>query len=401
MSYIVDFSITDLAGRKGVHAETLDRHVNVFFGLNGSGKTSLLKILHSAMSCDPRILRNVPFQAAEVRVYSVKYDRVFTYTISMEPAQPAKKVDQEAETSELFDSLAEYLYVSGELLARRTDPRGPGLPVWKQEPDIRDKGEGGWAHRYLPTSRLYLGQRTVESRLVRSSPAALSEDLLDQYYAQTVQALWRDYYHDVLTAISEAQEDGLASILEALLSRKRQRQETLHEVDLQTAYDRMTRFLQRQGSPGILGSFQSFEQRYRDDAQLRSVVSDINEIEKRIAEATTPRDKLQTLIQSMFTGNKTVYFRERSVDIVTDDEEEIGLSALSSGEKHILRILIETLLAQQNTILIDEPELSMHVDWQKELIETMRQLNPSAQIVMATHSPEIMAKLSDDKILRL
>jgi predicted ATP-dependent endonuclease of OLD family len=401
MSHIVEFSITGLAGRKDVYARTLDRHVNVFFGLNGSGKTSLLKILHSAMSSDPRSLRNVPFRDAEVKVYSIYYDRVFTHTISMEPTKPAKRMELEADTSELFSSFAEYLDFSSDEVLRRIVLADRELPAWTEEPDIRSEDQRGWAHRYLPTSRLYLGRRTVESKLLRSSPGALSEDWLDQYYAETLQSLWRDYYHDILAAASEAQEDGLASILKAVLSGKKQPKETLRKVDLETAYDRVAKFLQRQGSPGILGSLETFKKHYEENPQLRNVVSDINEIEKRIAEATAPRDKLQTLIQNMFAVNKTVHFRDRSIDVVTDDEEEIGLSTLSSGEKHVLRIFIETLLAEGNTILIDEPELSMHVDWQRELIATMRQLNRSAQIILATHSPEIMADVSDDRIFRL
>jgi len=401
MSHIVEFSISGLAGRKDVYTQTLDRHVNVFFGLNGSGKTSLLKILHSAMTGDSRNLRNVPFQAAEVKIYSVRYERVLAYTIDMEPTKLAKRMDLETDTAELFSSFEEYLDLSSEVL-RRISLRDTEFPAWREEPEIRDEDRRSWAHRYLPTSRLYLGRSTtIESKLLRPSPGALSEELLDQYYAETLQALWRGYYHDILTAISEAQEDGLASILKAVLSGKRKRRETLHKVDIETAYDRVTRFLERQGSPGSLGSLESFGKHYEENVQLRSVVSDINEIEKRITEATAPRDKLQTLIQKMFAGNKKVYFRDISIDVVTLDEEEIGLSTLSSGEKHVLWIFIETFLAKGNSILIDEPELSMHVDWQRELIKTMRQLNPSAQIILATHSPEIMADASDDRIFRL
>jgi ABC-type Na+ transport system ATPase subunit NatA len=49
MPYIKSFSIDRLAGRKDVTARTLNSGVNVFFGPNGSGKTSLLRILHSAL----------------------------------------------------------------------------------------------------------------------------------------------------------------------------------------------------------------------------------------------------------------------------------------------------------------------------------------------------------------
>jgi len=51
--------------------------------------------------------------------------------------------------------------------------------------------------------------------------------------------------------------------------------------------------------------------------------------------------------------------------------------------------------------MIDEPELSLHVDWQRRLVENMTLLNPSAQYIFATHSPEIMADVDDSKIFRL
>ncbi len=43
----------------------------------------------------------------------------------------------------------------------------------------------------------------------------------------------------------------------------------------------------------------------------------------------------------------------------------------------------------------------MHVDWQRSLINAMRELNPEMQIIAATHSPEVMAEVSDKNIYRL
>ena len=62
-------------------------------------------------------------------------------------------------------------------------------------------------------------------------------------------------------------------------------------------------------------------------------------------------------------------------------------------------ILVVTLLAGESSIIIDEPEISIHVDWQKRLVQIMRMLTPKAQIIIATHSPEVMADLPDSKII--
>ncbi len=85
MAHIVEFSVEGLVGRKDSYSQQLNRDVNVFFGPNGNGKTSLLKILHSAMAADGSILTNVPFKAAEVKIFSEDMQKVFTRTFKKEP----------------------------------------------------------------------------------------------------------------------------------------------------------------------------------------------------------------------------------------------------------------------------------------------------------------------------
>jgi putative hydrolase of the HAD superfamily len=59
------------------------------------------------------------------------------------------------------------------------------------------------------------------------------------------------------------------------------------------------------------------------------------------------------------------------------------------------------LAADDSTVMIDEPELSMHVDWQQVLVASMRRVNPDCQLLLATHSPEVMADVADDKVFEL
>ncbi len=81
MSHIVSFRIEGLAGRKEPLEFELNRDINIFFGLNGSGKTSLLKILHAAMSYEVKGLLSVPFTSAKVSIYSLAKKKVFTRSI--------------------------------------------------------------------------------------------------------------------------------------------------------------------------------------------------------------------------------------------------------------------------------------------------------------------------------
>lgn len=79
---------------------------------------------------------------------------------------------------------------------------------------------------------------------------------------------------------------------------------------------------------------------------------------------------------------------------VSNVHGEIDHARLSSGEKQLIILLAEALL--QNTdpyvFLTDEPELSLHIAWQKMIIPAVRKINPNAQIIAATHSPEVASK---------
>lgn len=65
---------------------------------------------------------------------------------------------------------------------------------------------------------------------------------------------------------------------------------------------------------------------------------------------------------------------------------------LSSGEKQLLVILLTALCqdGRSGVLLMDEPEASLHFEWQKQLISTVRHLNPRAQIILTTHSPALI-----------
>lgn len=76
---------------------------------------------------------------------------------------------------------------------------------------------------------------------------------------------------------------------------------------------------------------------------------------------------------------------------------------LSSGEKQMLVLLINTLLLLKKECVVfwDEPELSMHVDWQKILIATMQKINPNMQLIIATHSPFIIYDGWENRVVNI
>lgn len=86
-----------------------------------------------------------------------------------------------------------------------------------------------------------------------------------------------------------------------------------------------------------------------------------------------------------------------------DDKTTIGADNLSSGEKQLLIILLTTLLedGQEYILLMDEPEISLHISWQYQLLNWILQLNPNVQIILTTHSPMIFSDGWGDKAIHM
>lgn len=83
------------------------------------------------------------------------------------------------------------------------------------------------------------------------------------------------------------------------------------------------------------------------------------------------------------------------------EDEKIRIEQLSSGEKQLLLILTTVFLQEEkpNVLLMDEPEISLHISWQDRLISLLRTLNPNCQLILTTHSPNIFANGWEDKII--
>lgn len=87
----------------------------------------------------------------------------------------------------------------------------------------------------------------------------------------------------------------------------------------------------------------------------------------------------------------------------TSGDTIVEADRLSSGEKQFLIILLTTLLedGQEYVLMMDEPEISLHISWQYKLIDWILQLNPNAQLIITTHSPMMLADGWGDKTIHM
>jgi predicted ATP-binding protein involved in virulence len=104
------------------------------------------------------------------------------------------------------------------------------------------------------------------------------------------------------------------------------------------------------------------------------------------------KSRFQDIVDELFleTGKKII--RTENELRFTQIGEMLLPYQLSSGEKQILAILL-TVLVEDNqpyVLFMDEPEVSLHIEWQKRLIDLCLELNPNVQIILTTHSPAVV-----------
>lgn len=116
------------------------------------------------------------------------------------------------------------------------------------------------------------------------------------------------------------------------------------------------------------------------------------EAQQKAQEIAREKTHFHDLVDDLFreTGKK---IRRDKNEIYFDSLGEIiEPYKLSSGEKQILIILLTVLVQDHKpyVLFMDEPEVSLHIEWQQRLIGLVRDLNPNAQIILTTHSPAVI-----------
>jgi len=128
-----------------------------------------------------------------------------------------------------------------------------------------------------------------------------------------------------------------------------------------------------------------------------TIVQMANDLQERLNEIQSRRNLFIDTANQLFLNKKMIINSSNEILFQTRSGKELIPQALSSGEKQMLVLLSETFLqdAQKSILIADEPELSLHVSWQEKLIDSLKNLNPNGQIIVATHSPDIVGRRAD------
>ncbi|WP_197432465.1 AAA family ATPase [Pseudarthrobacter sp. GA104] len=391
MTKIIEAEIQGLAGSIKTHKFKLDNSLNVFWGLNGSGKTSFLRILQSALANDPGAISDVSFEFARVIFFSENYNATLERTLKREAPgnRSSHKAPRPHDQRSHYDRSDHF----------EDSPEGEGWVTRVIEGDVGPDYELPYQHSFLPISRL----NDIQVRRIGRLSGASTYDVEDFDFEADIETAWRQYNSVSLVKIREIQQKGLADILSVLFQSVMVRASELPEtaIDEDDAYRLVLDFLVQQGMQLDVDRA-AFMKRYRNQKELQSVVHRIRDVNADIEKATRSQLAFQKTIEALYSGDKKIRFTRYSrIEVQAGGRRSISVDRLSSGEKQLLRILLTTLAGESSPVMVDEPELSMHIDWQRQLVACMQAVNPDCQLILATHSPEVVARVPEHQIFEL
>lgn len=389
-----------------------DRHVNFLIGPNGTGKTTIVNLLNAVLSGDFRVLDRIDFQRVVVQLSpaSGAPDSVSVEVSKSPDKRPAfpelnyRISDGGGKEIASFslDDLEEQMSIRDPRyhMRRRSFARNIVQQTLSGMVDI------SWlsVHRHDATP----GERADSSAesLVDMKLDAQS-NLLVRYFSRLDQrsaSAFNDFQKSVFLSLLSGQEDSfdfwskfdfdvqkergdLVPILERF---KIQRSRYQSKVDkhFEVLASATTKAEAREGiSPNEVVAIVN-------QRRIHEVVGEWTATVGLQAEIYKMRDTFVRVMNSMFINKDVSISATNEIMIKTVRGRAMPIRALSSGEKQLLIIMGQALLqdCKPSIFIADEPELSLHVVWQERLVNYIREINPAAQVIFATHSPDIVGK---------
>lgn len=437
---ISQFSIFGLNGYKDISLSS-SNNVKIVVSENGSGKTTLLNTLYSLLSGDLQLFLHADFDRAELTVKGQSFKVIrenfspinkkilddiekrvpwdhFNLTIPSkteleEMALLLSSKDADIKRSRYIAGMNNevfYLedFVKSSVLAALGNVKDKSVDRVKASfaslhNRIRD-AVGDARILYLPTYRRIernLPEFSLNKKTdgFRHNPLNWDDKQLIHFGLQDVEKQLRSRADRIRKTTVEAFSKISGQALDGLLDRD---ESLIPEIEPDADIESIKVILGRLGgdtlrrSARISGMFESGEINRPEHRYLRRLIAQLLETYASTQDQEEALESFTKLINSYWEDDpeKDIVFDKVSAEVTVVNKytnNNLRLDALSSGEKQIVSVLARLRLGEGDghIILIDEPELSLSLEWQRKFLVDVCDSPGFLQLIAITHSPFI------------
>ncbi|MBN3238336.1 AAA family ATPase [Pectobacterium versatile] len=418
MYKIKHVKISGIWGWKTIETDFYD-DVSIFIGTNGTGKTTFINILISVLRVDVSSLDELWFDSAQIT-----FEKIIGSSIRKRTLIITRDSDEYGEVIKYKLSRLVYRIPSMDgrtlrsaYVQRRIAPIAEEVRSQIQNlikfsslsvsrAGISDIDESDFHSNLRDSNVLSPVDKTLKGLMERLKTYQLNK-------AETSKDIAREFQEEVFISVLYNKDIDSSVGLDKISNKDLQNemamlQKTYYEMGIQNiARKGKAKELIKKHFDAIQESIKYLQETMAE----KKVAFEVNKIfafpllkrtrliieagrlaDNRRKELFAPLTHYRTQLQSFFK-DKTPNLKSDGALTFVDNKRggEYDYLKLSSGEKQVLILLTEALLqeGESKLYIADEPELSLHIDWQGKIIPSIRSINRNAQIIIATHSPEV------------
>lgn len=375
MAKITRMVVSGLLGKDGERQFRFEDDINIIYGQNGKGKTAILTMIACAFSNLTDDLKKIEFGSCRIGIRAPEYGRSITKTIERTISYASPLNDME-------------------FLSRFQDDDQLDFEI----DDLVDEAKFKWENIDAKGSSFALDATFLKVDRIHRFSSDSSADESDSF-SQQIKYLWTSYNSKLLSQIRQSQDDMIVDLL-----LENDQVNSPEPSNIREMYAIVSSFSKRRRKdymPEFELSIEEFRNRYNTRNDFKRIVNSIVGTEYKQEKIDEPRNILLNILKDLFSDDIAIRLFRNNIHFYSSKGRRIYLDRLSSGEKHILYILVSVANAGSGLVLIDEPELSMHINWQRKLLGAVASINPNAQVIMATHSPEIVSSNDRANFIRI
>jgi predicted ATPase len=433
--YVTDIEATGLFGRFDLRVQ-FHRDVNIVFGRNGAGKTTMLHLLANILEGDYArfaflrfrsvkiglgssrtvVVRRTAEDGSEAILVTLNGEQIHEYAVPRPSETRAGVLWDEAAAARrerLFEEMDEEAPAETEPLVRtayfpafRTmieawaamEERRRRVPStrWREEATRRARH---WFGRFVPPVS-FPSLLEIEDRLASEVSSARMR------VSREDRRLLSQAFLDIFEALSNGGQEPAQSA-ESVLADIGQLFDRLRESPLKAESMVLTEIY-----PELRDLTAQFRVGEEPETTAVRVMNVYREMLSQIVDVQ--EHSFAEIERYLASVNEFLEQKDLAIDLemgryrgspvgvrFSDGSHARGLRALSSGERQIVTLIYAaTHMSEQQVVLIDEPEISLHVDWQRMLVPKMAEQLGERQIIACTHSPVIGGEY-EDRLLEL
>jgi predicted ATP-binding protein involved in virulence len=392
--------------------------ITIIHGPNGYGKTALLRLVHAVFHLEVDEMRAIPFESLRVDLDDGAHLQIDWKTLSSNSRAAIYRI----RVGE--DLLSEFVWGTKEqnfvdvasyadryVRARQESSRPPSTRDLLAFLKDRRKSvedfvfQKVWLHHVpvhvISVHRLLTPTRKGHAQQVLGVRAGQPGEGREETFERTV-LVYSDELRDAVGSI-KAEYAGKSQQLDSafpMRAMEAMNAPPVPEHELKRKFEDLDQQRRWLDSLGILPSADtqvSMPGSVGDDAARKVLWLYACDVEDKLAVFNELADRvslLQEIINQRFQFKRLKLDGERGFVFESDTGQELPPTALSSGEQHQLIMAYECLfrIDEDALLLIDEPELSLHVSWQVEFLHDLQRIIEIAKfdVLIATHSPQII-----------